>query len=117
MLSASSTVMPGRTGDVFTIPELCGTREHAAAPIIPTTKVVGTTSAVMQLVESGRIALDAPVQRYLPAWTGRNKEKVTIRHLLTHTSGLPSFKPYDTLTTDPDSIAKLMFATPLDTTP
>ena len=90
---------------------------HTLWDMASLTKVVGTTSAVMQFVESGRIALDAPVQRYLPAWTGRNKEKVTIRHLLTHTSGLPSFKPYDTLTTDPDSMAKLMFATPLDTTP
>jgi CubicO group peptidase (beta-lactamase class C family) len=42
---------------------------------------------------------------------------VTIRHLLTHSSGLPSFKPYDEITHDPDSLAKLMFATPLDTLP
>src|SRR4029079_2034759 len=33
------------------------------------TKVVGMTSAMMQLVEAGRIDLDAPVQRYLPEWT------------------------------------------------
>jgi CubicO group peptidase (beta-lactamase class C family) len=57
------------------------------------------------------------VQRYLPAWTGHNKEKVLVRHLSTHTSGEPAFKAYDQITHDPDSLAKLMFATPLDTVP
>lgn len=91
--------------------------EHTIWDFASLTKVVGTTSGVMQLVGAGRIALDAPVQRYLPEWTGKNKEKVTIRNLLTHTSGLPAFKAYDQQTHDPDSLAKLMFTTPLDTTP
>jgi len=75
------------------------------------------TSGMMQLVSQGKVDLDAPVQRYFPDWTGPGKERVTIRHLLTHTSGLPSFKPYDEITHNPDSLAKLMFATPLDTIP
>src|SRR5690606_28546356 len=54
------------------------------------TKVVGTTMAVMLLYEDGTIDLDAPVSRYLPAFSGGNKDRVTIRHLLTHTSGLPA---------------------------
>jgi len=54
------------------------------------TKVIATTSAVMLLFEAGRIDLDAPVQRYLPHWWGEGKERVTLRHLLTHTSGLPA---------------------------
>jgi CubicO group peptidase (beta-lactamase class C family) len=53
-------------------------------------KVVGTTSAVMLLVEDGKMSLDDPVQAYLPEFTGFNKDRVTIRHLLTHTSGLPA---------------------------
>ena len=52
-----------------------------------------------------------------PVVDGPNKERVTVRHLLTHTSGLPSFKAYDEITHDPDSLAKLMFATPLDSLP
>jgi serine-type D-Ala-D-Ala carboxypeptidase len=79
------------------------------------TKVVGMTSAMMQLVERGRVDLDAPVQRYLPEWTGPGKPHVTVRHLLTHTSGLPAFRRYDTLTTNADSITALLFAEPLDT--
>lgn len=54
------------------------------------TKVVATTPAAMLLVESGKLNLDAPVQRYLPSFRGEDKDQVTIRHLLTHTSGLPA---------------------------
>src|SRR5690606_38393885 len=42
------------------------------------------------LYEDGKIELDAPVERYLPAFSGGSKSRVTIRHLLTHTSGLPA---------------------------
>ncbi|MDB4951355.1 MAG: beta-lactamase [Gemmatimonadetes bacterium] len=52
------------------------------------TKVVATTAAVMALVDDGRMRLDDPVSRYLPTFTGQGREKVTIRHLLTHTSGM-----------------------------
>jgi CubicO group peptidase (beta-lactamase class C family) len=55
------------------------------------TKVVGTTAAAMLLVQQKRLSLDAPVYRYLPAWPKKGtKAKVTIRHLLLHTSGLPA---------------------------
>ncbi len=81
------------------------------------TKVVGMTSAMMQLVESGKVDLDAPVQRYLPEWTGRNKDRVTVRHLITHQSGLPAFKQYYKLGASPDSTLRLFMLTPLDTLP
>jgi CubicO group peptidase (beta-lactamase class C family) len=57
------------------------------------TKVIGLTTAAMMLVDSGKLDLDAPVQRYVPAFLGANKERVTIRHLLTHSSGLPAWRP------------------------
>ena len=91
--------------------------EHTLWDMASLTKVLGMTSAVMQLFEQRRIDLDAPLQRYVPEWRGPNKERVTIRHLITHTSGLPAFKAYDRQTHDPDSLAKLMFSTPLDTLP
>lgn len=52
------------------------------------TKVVACTPAIMLLVERGQISLDAPVRKYLPEFTGGGKEAITVRHLLTHTSGL-----------------------------
>jgi CubicO group peptidase (beta-lactamase class C family) len=57
------------------------------------TKVVGTASAVMRLVDAGRLDLDAPVRRYLPRFSGALKDQVTVRMLLDHTSGLRSYAP------------------------
>jgi CubicO group peptidase (beta-lactamase class C family) len=56
------------------------------------TKVVGLTTAAMMLVDAGTLALDAPVQRYVPAFQGPGKDRVTIRHLLTHSSGMPAWR-------------------------
>jgi CubicO group peptidase (beta-lactamase class C family) len=91
--------------------------DHTLWDLASLTKVIGLTSGIMILHAQGRIDIDAPVQRYLPSWTGPNKQLVTVKHLLTHTSGLPAFKAYDEITHGPDSLAKLMFATPLDTLP
>lgn len=52
------------------------------------TKVVACTPAVMMLVERGRVKLDQPVQTYIPEFTGEGRETITVRQLLTHTSGL-----------------------------
>jgi uncharacterized protein YbbC (DUF1343 family)/CubicO group peptidase (beta-lactamase class C family)/beta-lactamase class A len=57
------------------------------------TKVMATTTAVMRLVEQGKLDLDAPVARCLPAFAQNGKDGVTVRHLLTHTSGLRSGIP------------------------
>lgn len=55
------------------------------------TKVVGTTSAIMKLVGEGRLHLDVPIFQYLPMWPREgNAGAITLRHLLTHTSGLPA---------------------------
>ena len=90
---------------------------HTLWDLASLTKVIGTTTALAQLTESGKVDLNAPVQRYVPDWTGAGKESVTVRHLLTHTSGLPAFRPYDRQTHDPDSLAALIFATPLERSP
>jgi CubicO group peptidase (beta-lactamase class C family) len=81
------------------------------------TKVVGLTSAMMLLVESGRVNLDAPVQHYVPEFTGRWKDAVTVRHLLTHSSGLPAWRPLYKEAEGPASAMALAIATPLDTMP
>ena len=53
------------------------------------TKCLATATAVMQLVEQGKIDVDAPVVKYLPEFAYNGKENVTVRELLTHYSGLP----------------------------
>ena len=54
------------------------------------TKVVATTTALMQLVEKGKIRLNDPVVKYIPEFGQNGKEDITVRDLLTHYSGLPS---------------------------
>ncbi|HEX9582223.1 MAG TPA: serine hydrolase domain-containing protein [Gemmatimonadales bacterium] len=81
------------------------------------TKVVGLTTAVMQLVEQHAIDLDGPVARYLPEFRGAGKERVTVRHLLSHSAGLPAWRPLYQEAPDSDSALGLVFATPLDTAP
>jgi uncharacterized protein YbbC (DUF1343 family)/CubicO group peptidase (beta-lactamase class C family) len=52
------------------------------------TKVIATTTAVMQLIERGRIRLNDPVATFVPGFERYGKGAITIRHLLTHVSGL-----------------------------
>ncbi|HKU28065.1 MAG TPA: serine hydrolase [Candidatus Sulfotelmatobacter sp.] len=52
------------------------------------TKVIATTTAVMQLIELGKIRLNDPVAKYIPEFAQNGKEDITIRQLLTHFSGL-----------------------------
>ncbi len=53
------------------------------------TKVVATTTAIMQLVEQGKIRLDDPVSDYWPKFAENGKQNITVRELMTHYSGLP----------------------------
>src|SRR5688500_14297538 len=48
------------------------------------TKVVAMTTLAIDAVREGRLELDAPIQRYVPDFTGPDKDSVTVRHLLTH---------------------------------
>lgn len=57
------------------------------------TKVMGTTFAVMMLVDQGKIDVDAPVYRYLPDFRGPHKDSITVRNLLTHSAGLVQWQP------------------------
>lgn len=52
------------------------------------TKVMATTPCVMLLIQDGKIALEEPASKYIPEFTGDGKEKITIRQLMTHVSGL-----------------------------
>jgi CubicO group peptidase (beta-lactamase class C family) len=57
------------------------------------TKVLSTTTLAMRAVDTGRIQLLDPVGRWLSGWRGRDRERVTIRDLLTHSSGLSAYLP------------------------
>lgn len=57
------------------------------------TKVVGTTTSIMYLVDKGLLTIDDKVSKYIPAFNSAEKENITIRHLLTHTSGMYAWYP------------------------
>ncbi len=81
------------------------------------TKVVGLTTALMFAVGERAIDLDAPVQRYVPAFAGPAKDRVTVRMLLTHSSGLPAWRPlFREVPTRTDALA-LADTTPLESAP
>jgi serine-type D-Ala-D-Ala carboxypeptidase len=57
------------------------------------TKVTGTTTAIMLLADQGKLSVDDPVSKFLPAFGSRDKKDMKIRHLLTHTAGLYEWYP------------------------
>jgi CubicO group peptidase (beta-lactamase class C family) len=76
-------------GNRALVPEREAMTEDTIFDAASLTKVIATTPAVMLLIERGQVKLDAPVQTYIPEFTGGGKESVTVRELMTHTSGLP----------------------------
>jgi len=57
------------------------------------TKVIGTTTSVMLLVDRGLLKIEDPVYKYIKAFDTPDKREITIRHLLTHTAGLYEWYP------------------------
>ncbi len=58
------------------------------------TKVIGTAALMAGELAAGRMRLNDRVRHWIPAWTGEERQSVTIRDLLEHASGLPGHRPY-----------------------
>jgi CubicO group peptidase (beta-lactamase class C family) len=80
------------------------------------TKVVGLTTLTMMLVEQKKLDLDAPVTRYVPAFAAGG-DSVTVRHLLTHSSGLPAWHPLYREVHAREEMFVRVNATPLEAAP
>ena len=81
-----------------------------------TKALVGGTLA-LQLVDGRYLVLDEPVCHYIPAFRGRWKERVTIRHLLTHSSGLPDYIEFWRMGIKPDEVLDTICSTDLEFEP
>ena len=81
------------------------------------TKVVATLPCVLRLVAAGQLGLDHPVRHYLRGFDGAGKDAVTVRQLLTHTSGLPGHRKYYEYLHDPAELRAAALAEPLVTAP
>jgi len=81
------------------------------------TKVVATTTAVMQLVEKGKIRMNDPVAKYLPEFAQNGKDDITVRQLLTHYSGLAPDLDLETPWDRKNTAYQLAFVMPPEQTP
>jgi serine-type D-Ala-D-Ala carboxypeptidase len=95
--SGSPTVSPDRT--IYDLASL--------------TKVVATTSALMILYDEGKIRLDDPVSKYVPEFSGGQKDQVTVRMLLEHRSGLPAGRDLWRIAHTPAEARQTVIETPL----
>lgn len=81
------------------------------------TKVIATTTAAMILFDEGRLSLDAKVVDFVPGFVGRWKDEVTIRHLLTHRSGMPAGRDLWRVARTADEARQAVVETPLGARP
>ncbi|HVX39741.1 MAG TPA: serine hydrolase [Gemmatimonadaceae bacterium] len=77
------------------------------------TKVVGTTTGIMILYDQGKLQLDDPVSKFIPQFSGGDKDKVTIRMLLEHRSGLPAGRDLWRIAHTPQEARDAVISTPL----
>lgn len=77
------------------------------------TKVIGTTTSVMLLVDRGLLKTEDPVYKYIKAFDTSEKRTITIRHLLTHTAGLYEWYPLYYRASSKDESYKLIGELPL----
>ena len=122
-------VVVAGVGDRVAFTGAWGNKQLRPAPIAMTadtifdmascTKVVGTTTAIMLLVDDGRLSVEDPVSRWIPGFTGGGREAVRIRDLLTHTSGVVEYTGSDELVRrsgyggDPDALLQKICSLPL----
>lgn len=81
-------------GNAVLRPERIAMARDTIFDLASLTKPIVTATSLMLLAAEGRIDLDDPVAKVLPPFGERGKEAVTIRSLLTHTSGLKPWRPF-----------------------
>ncbi len=84
---------PTPTGRIHRLADPVPMTTETVFDLASVTKMMATTFAVMTLVDDGAIDVGSLVSRYLPDFRGGGKEDITVRHLLTHTSGLTQWQP------------------------
>ena len=75
-------------------PEILPMTRDTLFDLASLTKPIATTTAVLLLAAEGGVDIDDPVAKHLPQFAERDKEGVTLRHLLTHSSGLKPWRAF-----------------------
>jgi CubicO group peptidase (beta-lactamase class C family) len=81
------------------------------------TKVLSTATLIMRAVEQGVLGLDDPVARHIDCWRGDDRASVTLRDLLSHSSGLPAHRHYYRDFAGADAFSRAICAEPLEHEP
>jgi CubicO group peptidase (beta-lactamase class C family) len=92
---------------------------HRPLDVASLTKPLATATLCALLVKEGRLPLDAPASRWLPRFSGGGRERVTVRQLLAHSSGLPSWRPFHQRAAGGgrEAVEEALFEEPLETGP
>ncbi|HEX5542203.1 MAG TPA: serine hydrolase domain-containing protein [Micromonospora sp.] len=123
---AGSPAETASVGELVRYLDAAGTPLPPAArePVLPSTVFdlasltkLFTATVLMTLVEEGALTLDEPVARWLPAFGDGERRRITLRHLLTHTSGLPAMLRLWTDWPDRESRVRAVLRTPLTSPP
>ncbi|MBC5637638.1 beta-lactamase family protein [Ornithinibacillus sp. BX22] len=87
-------IMQEAVGNRVVYPEKAPMQLDTLFDLASLTKVVATLPVILKLMDDGEIRLDDRVSFFLPDFASEGKEHITLRHLLTHTSGLPAHVEY-----------------------
>ena len=98
-------------------PEQISARLDTIYDLASLTKPLVTGLLCARLVESGELAIDAAISSYLAEFDRPDKSSITVRQLLTHTSGLPAWRPLYLLTSDKDRVLATIAETLLQNKP
>ena len=114
---AGEVVYQRAAGHRMTVPERRPMGEDTIFDLASVTKPLATASSVLHLIERGLLSLQDPVSRFLPEFSGEEKDAATIRHLLTHSAGIRPYHNYleDSLT--PEEIIRDICRKPLQAPP
>lgn len=104
-------------GDAVREPEVRAATLGTVYDLASLTKPLVTGMLLALLVERGAVELEAPVAEYLEEFGVDDKRAVTVRHLLTHTSGLTAWQPLYLSTDDRDRVLDTIAAQPLERAP
>ena len=106
----------GIFGNRQTLPESLPLEEDTLFDLASLSKLVGTSMAALRSIESGRLLLSDPISRWFPDMPA-DKSGITLRHLLTHTSGIPAHLPLWQMGIRPEEYPSAILSAPLRNPP
>ncbi len=115
--TASGTLYQARFGLAAVVPEPRPLPERPLFDLASLTKIVATTTLALRYLEQGRLHLGQRVATVLPAFGAAGKHDVTFQHLLTHTSGLPSWRRLYGPGLSPQAALETIYRLPLERPP